>query len=891
MTVLWRGYMNPLCSRYQRKEAEKEEIIMYRYSTYFILFFTLFVAAIGIIGCATSNSGAAAATAIASIIESGPSPSPSISPTPTSSPGLLHLAFVSQPYDTVVDSRMRPEVRVEVLDASNHRVTGNQSIITMSMTKDPESLGGKLSVQAHRGEARFDELVPEKTGSDFALIASAAGMADVTSPTFQVIEKPSGLVSIQVDPASATVVAGHSQTLTATGVFSKGQYHDITAQVTWTSSSSSVAAVTSTGTVTGKQVGTATITAELDGIAGTAKITITSVSLIAITITPTTASVPLHMHKTFTATGTFSDNSTKDITSEAEWSSSDEKVATALNEGVVIANSVGTASITAADPGGVKGSATLNVTSSGTVGPIFSTYLGGKTAFSSSVAPLTFAQNTTVDESGCTYVTGGTTVSDLPVVNAYQSRPAEGSIWTGFVAKYSAEGQVIWCTYLGGNGQTMGVGIGVLPNGCVAVNGWTSSNNFPVMNGYQEKYGNHDDAFLTVYDANGIMQYSTYLGGKDVEGPSEQFTDNNSIGNCMAVDAQGLVYITGETNSTNFALTSNAIQTKLNLTDTQASPPAADAYLSIFDVTKKGAASLIYSSLLGGDNDEKGHAVTVSTAGDLITVVGYTPSKDFPTTPNALRSKAPTVKFTSNGFVSQFTSSTPGSASSKYTARYSTYLGADTGGIRDDTYAVTLAPGGIITVTGRTQSANFPVTKDQAIYNSSPYLVPGDADEAYIVKLDPSLSGTASLLYGTFLGGGGATQGGVFGTGIAIDSSGATLVGGQVMNTGVLYTLTPPPQEAPKLFPYTSDAFMTSLEGSTNCMLMQATPDGRTLAYSTYFGGNTNDRTYGLAIDRFGNIHWTGLTQSNNFPLRNPAQKWPHNGTNQNAFITVFGTF
>jgi len=437
----------------------------------------------------------------------------------------------------------------------------------------------------------------------------------------------------------------------------------------------------------------------------------------------------------------------------------------------------------------------------------------------------------------------------------------------------------------------MGVGIGALPDGSVAVNGWTSSNDFPIMNGCQEKYGEHNDAFLTVYDAKGVMRYSTYLGGKNIEGPSEQFTDNNSTGNNLAVDAQGLVYITGETNSTDFPFSSNAIQTKLNLKDNQASPHASDAFLSIFDITKKGKASLIYSSLLGGDKDEKGHAITVSTTGDYITVVGYTSSRDFPTTTNALRSKAPTVEFQSNGFVSQFKSDTPGSASSKYAARYSTYLGADTGGIRDDTYAVALAPGGIITVTGRTQSASFPVTADLAIYNSAPYLVSGHSDEAFIVKLDPSLSGAASLLYGTFLGGGSSTQGGDFATGIAIDSSGATFVGGEVMNAGVLYTLTPPPREAPELFPYTSDAFMTSLQGSANCMIMQTSPDGRTLAYSTYFGGNDNDRTYGLAIDQSGNIHWTGLTFSNNFPLRNPAQKWPKNGKNQNAFITVFGTF
>ena len=95
--------------------------------------------------------------------------------------------------------------------------------------------------------------------------------------------------------------------------------------------------------------------------------------------------------------------------------------------------------------------------------------------FVSGGSALTFAQNAACDAQGNTYVTGATTVSDLPVLNAYQPSPAAGSTMSAFVAKYNPAGQLLWCTYLGGNNQSMGVGVAAMPNGGVAVVGITTS--------------------------------------------------------------------------------------------------------------------------------------------------------------------------------------------------------------------------------------------------------------------------------------------------------------------------------------------------------------------------------------------------------------------------------
>ena len=522
---------------------------------------------------------------------------------------------------------------------------------------------------------------------------------------------------------------------------------------------------------------------------------------------------------------------------------------------------------------------------------IFSTYLGGSKCCLPGCSALTFAQNAAVDTQGNTYVTGATTVCDLPVLNASQPKPAANSALSAFVAKYDLAGNLLWLTYLGGDNMSLGIGAAVMPDGGVAVAGLTSSDAsgpFPTMNAFQNNYNGQTDYFVTVFDASGDMRYSTYLGGSGVEGTSAGFTDDNNSGNNVAVDAQGLVYITGSTDSAggDGAIpfpTQNAIQANIG--------GKTDAFLSVIDPGKSGGSSLVYSSFLGGEDDEKGHGVAVNASGSRITVVGYTKSQHFPTTPaNAYRSQAAPPGYISNGFVSQFDLSLRGDSFSRYWTHYSTYLGADTIDARDDTYGVALDPKQCIVVTGRTMSADFPMTGPgvPSIYNSAPYLKPGTSgDEPYLVKIDPSLTGEASLVYSTFLGGGSATNGGetAFCTSVSVDSYGAAYVGGETSSLGVEYT---PSSEAPQLFPYTKDALFPALQGEFDAVLMQISRDGATLDYSTFFGGTDNDRTYGLAVDAAGNVVLTGLTFSDDFPLQNPAQTWPGNTSQSNAFVARF---
>jgi hypothetical protein len=533
---------------------------------------------------------------------------------------------------------------------------------------------------------------------------------------------------------------------------------------------------------------------------------------------------------------------------------------------------------------------------------VFSTYLGGATACADCSDVRTFAQNAASDAWGNTYVTGATTVSDLATPFACQGKPAPHSTLSAFVVKYDAYGRLLWCTYMGGNKQSMGVGVAVMPDGGVAVGGMTQSDGsepFPTLNAFQKTYaGGKSDYFVSVFDAKGKLRYSTYLGGSDLDGEVNDMTgnyeDNGTNGNNIGVDANGLVYLTGITKSRGgpppaikFPVTRNAIQPDMKSDN-------KNAFLCILDPAKSGQASLLYCSFLGGSGDDNGHGIAVNANGSAIAVAGFTSSTDFPTTPNGYQSTPPPDGFNSNGFVAQFQVAQYciGSVSCHYKMQYSTYLGGQLneggGGPRTDTYGIGLDSMGLIVAAGRTQDADFPMTPyGPSIYNSAPYLLPGKSgDQPYLVKINPWMTGKASLAYSTFLGGDG------FGTVVAVDPWGNGWVAGENDADGIVYTPSRYPVESPKLFPYTKNALIPShlgAEGVRHAILMQTTLDGASLGYSTYLGGTLSDRSYGLAADRVGNVVVSGLTFSQDFPLKNPAQGWPP-GSIQNAFVTKFSS-
>jgi hypothetical protein len=176
------------------------------------------------------------------------------------------------------------------------------------------------------------------------------------------------LTSITITPSNPSIANGSTLQLTATGTFSDGSTQNLTTQVSWTSSSDTMATVNNTnslGLVTATGVGSATITATYAGVSGTTTVTVTAAVLTSITITPSNPSIANGATIQLTAMGTYSDGSTQDLTTQVSWTSSSDTMATVNNTispGLVTATGVGSATITAT-LSGVSGATTVTIPS------------------------------------------------------------------------------------------------------------------------------------------------------------------------------------------------------------------------------------------------------------------------------------------------------------------------------------------------------------------------------------------------------------------------------------------------------------------------------------------------------------------------------------------------
>lgn len=191
----------------------------------------------------------------------------------------------------------------------------------------------------------------------------SASVGTVSGSTRLTVTAPS-LVSIAVTPAIPSIPAGEKQQFTATGTYTDQSTHDLTAQVQWTSSAMGTASISDDsgtfGSATGVAPGTTTITASLNSISGSTTLTVTSAVLVSISVTPGNPAIALGTSQQFSASGTYTDNSTRDLTTTASWSSASAAVAAVDNNGLASTAGTGTTVITATSAG-VSGTATLTV--------------------------------------------------------------------------------------------------------------------------------------------------------------------------------------------------------------------------------------------------------------------------------------------------------------------------------------------------------------------------------------------------------------------------------------------------------------------------------------------------------------------------------------------------
>lgn len=199
------------------------------------------------------------------------------------------------------------------------------------------------------------------TVSQGAASISAAFGSFVGSATLTVA--PPQLVSSNLSPSNPSVPLGRTQQFSAVGTYTDGSTRDLTATAVWSSSNPAVATV-SAGVATSVGMGTTTILASSGAVSASTTLTVTPPVLASIALSPSAVRIVLgvgQQTQQFTATGTYTDGSVRDLTDTATWTSSNTSVATVV-QGLATptARAIGAPSITAG-LGSVSGSATLTV--------------------------------------------------------------------------------------------------------------------------------------------------------------------------------------------------------------------------------------------------------------------------------------------------------------------------------------------------------------------------------------------------------------------------------------------------------------------------------------------------------------------------------------------------
>ena len=442
---------------------------------------------------------------------------------------------------------------------------------------------------------------------------------------------------------------------------------------------------------------------------------------------------------------------------------------------------------------------------------VYSSYVGG-----SSEDAITAM---TVDRAGIIYVAGYTYSGDIATVDTpFQGTP--GGLTDIWVARInptrSGAASVSAFTYIGGDGTDIPTGIAIGPDGLLYLTGSTQSTNFPMAgSGLSKAIKGTKDAFvLKIYPSLDGLIASTYLGGAD-----------NEDAYAIAVDDSG-VYVTGVTGSTDFPVSSGAVQS--------VTAGGRDAFVTKLNTD---LSSLVYSTYLGGERTDEGRGIVVASTGRVY-VTGWTTSNGFPTVGNAYQGSN---QGGGDVFIAGLDMKLGAGA-----LVYSTYLG---GSGDDEPRKLALDASGSLLVTGFTLSKNFP-TSDGAYQPTN-----GGIGNAFVVKFDPRLNFKNSLQYSTYLGG----ADGEAGYDIAGDAAGKIYV------TGYTYSAN---------FPTTANAIQPLYGKGVNAFVVKIDPavaGAPGLVYSTYIGGDNISIGYGVGVTADGRIFVGGFTRERSLKVTDGA--------------------
>ncbi len=403
------------------------------------------------------------------------------------------------------------------------------------------------------------------------------------------------------------------------------------------------------------------------------------------------------------------------------------------------------------------------------------------------------------------YITGFTQSTNFPVANSYNSTKSGNR--DVFIIKLSADGSsLLFSTFIGGYEFDIGNSIELDSSGNIFVTGATKSSDFPTLNAFDSTHGGFADAFLLKLTVNGSLEYSTFIGGSTFDSADS-----------LTLDSSDNVYITGNTNSIDFPVV-NAYDSSRN--------GGSDAFIA--KLSNNG--SLIYSTYFGGSRDETiefmiSHMSIALDSANNIYITGTTWSHDFPTI-NAYDSSL-------NGGWDVFLIILSEDGS---TLLSSSYIG---GSFDDFSNDIVIDSSNNIYIIGTTNSEDFPVE------NAYDYSLDGEWD-AFVIKMSAIGS---SIIYSTFIGGNHDD----YGNSLVLANSNDIYMTGETKSV-----------DFPRINTYDS-----TFNGESDLFFIKMSNDASTLDYSTFIGGSDIDIGSSITLDSSNNIVITGITKSNDLPMKN----------------------
>lgn len=437
------------------------------------------------------------------------------------------------------------------------------------------------------------------------------------------------------------------------------------------------------------------------------------------------------------------------------------------------------------------------------------------------------------------------------------------------------------------------------------------------------------------------LRFSTYVGGNTefidiVEGQGDTAAG-------VAVDSSGSVYITGNTDSTDFPATSGAYQEELELRGDDAcligGPlKCGDAFVLKLNTT---GTQIQYATYLGGHNSDEGRAIAVDATGRAYITGGTDPFNAgnfcinpylWPTTSGTYQNKA---CYGARGDADAFFTVLNNTGSDLV---YSTYYGGGTIGDGegiDIGNAIAIDANGNGYIAGETSSNNLPVKNAFQENRASS----DNGKDGFVAKFNPAETNNDSFLYGSYLGG--ASED--IAHGIAVDAVGNAYVVGQTASND-LSTRAPSGQPLRATFNGgTLDGFISKVDvtnasgagslvylsyyggsgiDSVNAVTVEAVTqrtyitgrsdnatgfpllnafdssaqltdafvaklnaDGTAQFYSSFLGGSSFDEGNAITLDAALNVYVTGQTLSTNFPNKNGFQT-VRASSDGDAFVT-----